>query len=158
MTLTQQFEGALRAARGPQTVTASEGPRRICCTLSEVTTLAMNIDLLILETAELAAATLGQLEALSQDLSGSINYLLEPIGPIEVDADTCTVQMRSTPPQKDDDGRNYYELLVKRGGAISLMRFRKEPQQPRVPIPATLTREVLVRLVNDFCSALNRLP
>src|SRR5687767_1272063 len=141
MTLIRQFCDALRAASGPQTVSVSEGPRTGRCTVSEVTSLAVNVELLILETPELAAVTVSQLQKLGQDLSDRVSYLLEPIGPIEIDADACSVQMRSTPPQKDDDGRNYYELFVKRGGAISLQRFRKESGQPRAAIPATLTRE-----------------
>jgi hypothetical protein len=155
MTLTKQFEGALRSAGGPQTITAHAPPRSLRCALSEVTSLAASVDALVLETSELATATIRQLEELSRDLSSRVNYLLEPIGPIEIDADACTVQMRSMPPQQDDDGWNYYELLVKRGGELSLCRYRKEPGQPRSAIPATLTREVLVRLVDDFCAVLD---
>lgn len=158
MTLTKQFESALRAAGGPQTITAHEPPRSVRCELDEVTSLAINVEALVLATSELAAATMHQLEQMSRDLSGRVNYLLEPIGPIEIDADTCTVQMRSMPPHKDDDGRSYYELLVKRGGELSLHRYRKEPGQPRSVIPATLTREVLVRLVGDFCAVLDGMP
>lgn len=155
MTLSKQFDDALRAAGGPQTITAHEPPRSLRSAVSEVTSLAVNVDSVVLETSELAEASVGQLEDMSRQLSARINYLLEPIGPIEVDADTCTVQMRSMPPQKDDDGRSYYELLVKRGGELSLRRYRKEPGQARTPIAATLTREVLVRLVTDFCAVLD---
>ena len=155
MTLTQKFDHALRAAGGPQTVTAHEPPRSVRCALDEVTSLAVNVGSLVLETSELATATIHELEEMSRDLSGRVNYLLEPIGPIEADADTCTVQMRSMPPHKDDDGRSYYELLVRRGGELSLRRYRKEPGQPRTAIPATLTREVLVRLIGDFGAVLD---
>jgi hypothetical protein len=79
---------------------------------------------------------------------------MEPISPIELDAAACVVQLRSTPPQKDDDGRSYYELMVRRGGEISLRRFRKEPGMSRQPIAANMTREVLLRLVGDFCAVL----
>ena len=158
MTLAIQFESALAAAGGPQTVTAQAGPRSVRCGLSEVTSLAVNVDALVLETTELAAAGIDRLEKISNDLSARVNYLLEPLGPVEIDADTCTVQMRSMPPHKDDDGCNYYELLVRRGGALSLCRYRKEPGQPRTAIPATLTREVLVRLVGDFCAVLDGVP
>ncbi len=36
------------------------------------------------------------------------------------------MQLRSNPPQRDDDGRSYYELIVRRGGEIALTRYRKE--------------------------------
>jgi hypothetical protein len=64
-------------------------------------------------------------------------------------------QLRSSPPQRDDDGRSYYELTVRRGGEISLCRYRKEPGAARVQIPATVTREVLLRLVDDFEAVLD---
>ncbi len=79
---------------------------------------------------------------------------MEPICPIEIDADACVVQLRSNPPQRDDDGRSYYELLVRRGGEIALTRYRKENGGARRPISANVTREVLLRLVGDFCEAL----
>jgi hypothetical protein len=65
------------------------------------------------------------------------------------------VQLRSNPPQRDDDGRTYYELLVRRGGEIALTRYRKENGAARRPIAATVTREVLLRLVADFSAALD---
>ena len=79
---------------------------------------------------------------------------MEPISPIEIDAQGCVVQLRSNPPQRDDDGRSYYELLVRRGGEIALARYRKENGDARQPIAATVTREVLLRLVGDFCAVL----
>ena len=70
------------------------------------------------------------------------------------EADACVVQLRSSPPQRDDDGRSYYELLVRKGGEIALQRYRKEIGDARQPIAATVTREVLLRLVVDFETAL----
>ena len=67
----------------------------------------------------------------------------------------CVVQLRSNPPQRDDDGRSYYELLVRRGGEIALARYRKENGNARQQIAATVTREVLLRLVGDFCAVLD---
>ena len=64
------------------------------------------------------------------------------------------MQLRSNPPQRDDDGRSYYELMVRRGGEIALSRYRKENCGARFQIAATVTREVLLRLVGDFCTVL----
>ena len=75
---------------------------------------------------------------------------MEPIRPIEIDADACIAQLRSSPPQRDDDGRTYYELTARRGGELLLCRYRKEPAAPRQIIAAAVTREVLLRLVDDF--------
>ena len=63
---------------------------------------------------------------------------------------SCVVQLRSNPPQHDDDGRSYYELLVRRGGEIALTRYRKENGNARQQITATVTREVLLRLGGRF--------
>jgi hypothetical protein len=87
---------------------------------------------------------------MAKDLSARLTYLMEPIRPIEIDADACVAQLRSSPPQRDDDGRSYYELTVRRGGEIALVRYRKEPGAVRQQIPANVTREVLLRLVDDF--------
>ena len=65
------------------------------------------------------------------------------------------MQLRSNPPQRDDDGRSYYELIVRRGGEIALTRYRKENGNARQQIAATVTREVLLRLVGDFCAVLD---
>jgi hypothetical protein len=117
--------------------------------------LAISFDRLRLETPELAGAMVADLQRISTSLSGRLTYLMEPISPIEIDAAACVVQLRSNPPQKDDDGRSYYELLVRRGGEIALSRYRKENGNARRPIPATVTREVLLRLVDDFCAVLS---
>ena len=101
-------------------------------------------------TPQLANSTLQQLKKLSDELSRRLSYLLEPISLIEADDEAATVQMRSNPPQKDDDGTRYYELLVRRGGDLSLVRYQKLPGQPRQPTPAHLTREVFVRLAGDL--------
>ena len=80
---------------------------------------------------------------------------MEPIARSRSTPQACIVQLRSNPPQRDDDGRSYYELLVRRGGEIALARYRKENGNARQPIPATVTREVLLRLVGDFCAVLD---
>jgi hypothetical protein len=93
------------------------------------------------------------LKQVADRLSQRLTYLLEPITAVEIDADGCAIQLRSNPPQKDDNGANYYELLVKRGGLISLSRYKKEPRESRRLIPAQVTREVFLRLVDDFSKA-----
>ena len=81
-----------------------------------------------------------------------LSYLLESISPIEVDDEACIVQMRSSPPQKDDDGTRYYELVVARG-ELSLCRYSRAPGQSPSVVEAHVTREVFERLVEDFAAA-----
>jgi hypothetical protein len=152
MKLQAPFEQELTklGSGGAATVTADAPPRQITCDTLERTSLAISFQLLQLSTSELADVSTAKLQQISQSLSNRLTYLLEPISPIEVDAQACVVQMRSNPPQLDDDGRSYYELLVRRGGEIALVRYRKENGAARQSIPATVTREVLLRLVGDF--------
>ena len=104
-------------------------------------------------TDKLADASLDELKAISETLTGKLTYLLEPIGVVEADADRCSVQLRSSPPQKGEDGTSYYELMVRRGGDITLSRYSKKSGQLRQIVPAHVTREVLGRLADDFLTA-----
>jgi hypothetical protein len=152
MKLQQQFEQELSklGSGGSTNVLVDADPRHLTCDIVERNSLAVSFNRLRLETAELAAADAATLERIGKALSARLTYLMEPIAPIEIDQAACVVQLRSNPPQRDDDGRSYYELLVRRGGEIALVRYRKENGDARRQIPATLTREVLTRLVGDF--------
>ena len=136
-------------------VAVSDGPRTLKCQVEQCDPLGAAVTQLSLETAELASVDIAKLEAASQSLCQRVNYLLEPISPIETDADGCVVQMRSSPPQKNDTGRYYYELLLRRGGAVTLSRYEKQAGSARIQVPATLTHEVLGRLAEDFHTAID---
>lgn len=157
MSLSTQLLAELRSAVGQTTATlvVTDGQRTVRCLAVQCDPLAATIDELALETAELAGATVAQLQGASQALSQRVNYLLEPIAPIETDATGCSVQMRSNPPQRDDNGRRYYELLLRRGGEVVLGRYEKQPGQPRVRVPAVLTHEVVGRLIDDFAATVD---
>ena len=115
--------------------------------------IACTFDSFSYKSDQLAGLAIDKLKKLSAALTARLTYLLEPISTVEADAETATVQLRSTPPQKDDDGSSYYELLVRRGGDISLSRYQKRPGQMREIVPAHVTREVLGRLADDFVTA-----
>lgn len=157
MSLAAQLLAELQAAVGQTSLplVVADGQRTVRCRAMQCDPLAATIDELSLETSELAGATVAQLQAASQSLSQRVNYLLEPIAPIETDATGCSVQMRSNPPQRDDNGRRYYELLLRRGGEVVLCRYEKQPGQPRLRVPAALTHEVIGRLVDDFSSTVD---
>jgi hypothetical protein len=100
----------------------------------------------------LASATVDQLKDIAKTLSKRLSYLLESISPMEIDDEACIVQMRSNPPQKDDDGTRYYELVVARG-ELTLCRYSRVSSQPRFIVAANVTREVFERLAEDFVAA-----
>jgi hypothetical protein len=137
--------------RGLLTVDCGEG--RVEADLVAVDAIGCSFQTLAYLTDRLAGATLDDLKTISQALTARLTYLLEPISLVEADADRCSVQLRSSPPKKDEEATSYYELLVRRGGDISLSRYSKRPGQLRQIIPAHVTREVLVRLADDFIGA-----
>lgn len=126
---------------------------RIEADIVAVDAIGCEFQTLAYQTDKLAGASLDQLKAISQTLTARLSYLLEPIGLVEADADRCSVQLRSNPPQKSDDGTSYYELMVRKGGDITLSRYCKKPGQLRQIIAAQVTREVLSRLADDFLAA-----
>jgi len=156
MTLQSKFDHELTnlGSGAAATLAVDEGPRQLTCDITERNALAVSFHQLRLATSELASATAADLERIGKSLSERLTYLMEPISPIELDAEACIVQLRSSPPQRDDDGRSYYELTVTRGGQIALVRYHKENGNARQPIPATVTREVLLRLTSDFNAVL----
>jgi len=152
MKLRDDFLQQLQALLGKQNqrITVADGPRRLRCEVDQCDPMAAAVYELVLETSELAHVEVAKLQQASQFLSDRVNYLLEPIAPIETDVDRCVVQMRSSPPQQNDTGRFYYELLLRRGGSIALVRYEKKPGAIRTQVAATLTHEVLGRLIEDF--------
>jgi len=152
MTLSGDLLKQLQTAVGQsnQCVTATNGLRTVRCEALQCDPLGVSTTKLLLETAELAGVDIAKLEKASQSLCHRVNYLLEPISPIETDAGGCVVQMRSNPPQQHENGRFYYELLLRLGGSVALYRYEKQPGSARTPVASTLTHEVLGRLVDDF--------
>jgi hypothetical protein len=154
MTLKAQTQTALSnlslSGQPSQTLAVSDDGQRLTAQIVALDALALAFDHLTLISDSLATAPIEQLKKVADLLSKRLTYLLEPISPIEVDADQCVVQLRSNPPQRDDNGTRYYELLVRRGGEISLRRYQKQPGGVREAVPAQVTREVFLRLVSDF--------
>jgi hypothetical protein len=157
MTLIDNIRTALAAmspfSGGSQTLTADYAGQRFLCELTALDTLGCAFERFELQSAALAEAGVDRLRAVSETLSTRLTYLLEPIAPIEVDAEQCVVQLRSNPPQRDDSSTSYYELLVRKGGELSLRRWKKERDDVRQPLAAQVTREVLLRLAGDFAAA-----
>lgn len=157
MTLKDQLQAQLAAAAafsGPlQTVEAVDGDLTLRCELEALDRTGCEFTRLSVGTPRLAGAATDRLQKIAAELAARLTYLLEPISPVEVDHEQCVVQMRSSPPQKNDDATTYYELLVRAGGELSLCRFSKQVGNVRQVVPAQVTREVLLRLAGDFETA-----
>lgn len=126
---------------------------RVEADLLAVDAIGCSFQTLGLVTAKLADASLENLKSVSETLISRLTYLLEPIGVVEADADRCAVQLRSNPPKKGEEETSYYELMVRRGGDVTLSRYSKKSGQLRQIVPAHITREVLARLADDFVAA-----
>jgi hypothetical protein len=152
----QQFElAAERTAVGPPpwSVDESSGPLLFRCDLTAMESLACAFTRFEMSNSAWAAAPIEKVKQVAENLAQKLTYLLEPIRPIETDTEECVVQMRSSPPRKNEDGSIYYELHVKRGGMLSLCRYEKQPGNSRQAITIQVTREVFRNLLADFATA-----
>lgn len=131
-------------------VEATDGGDRLLLRVDQAGALAITCWELRLTTDRLRGAPIERVRCVSEELTKRVTYLLEPIQPIESDAEACVVQMRSTQPDERDGVRSYYEVLVKTGGSISLCRFESRPGALRTSIAMTLTKEIVGRLAGDF--------
>ncbi len=131
MTLAEKTRSTLAAwppfASGQQTLSVDESGQRLVCELTGLDAFGCVFVRFELHSDALSNATMERVREISKSLSARLTYLLEPIAPIESDAEQCIIQMRSNPPQRDEQGTSYYELLVRRGGALSLCRWNKAP-------------------------------
>ena len=111
MSLRGDFLKELQAIVGQtnQRVAVSDGPRTIRGAIDQCEPLAVGTSEFLLESSELAGIDVAKLEAASKSLCQRVNYLLEPISPIETDADGCSVQMRS----KSTAGGRYGTILLR---------------------------------------------
>jgi hypothetical protein len=144
-------DGPLPSRPAPLTLTTPHGV--LHGELTAIDSIGCAFEHLWLQSDALAHVTVPQLRSLGRSLTERLSYLLEPIANLELDAEGFSLQLRSHPPQRDEDGRRYYELTARRGGEVRLCRYAKQPGQPRQVVTTRVTREVLGRLVRDFDTA-----
>jgi hypothetical protein len=156
MTLAERLEQAAEAATTggspPWTVSVAEGDLEVSLELTALESLACAFDRLDVRNRAWAGKPIGEIKRIAEDLSGRLTYLLESIRPIETDPEHCVVQLRSSPPRREEDKSSYYELIVERAGALSLRRYEKPSGEVRRQVPILLTREVFRRLLGDFAA------
>lgn len=130
--------------------------------LLSVEALGVSCEELRLEIPSLGAATLDVLKKWGDGLCKRVTYLLENLGPLEYDASSNEVLIRSTPPDQTATGTTkYYEVLLSSHGAgrFSLRRFRNDSANPgRTAVPIQVTHEQLAKLVNDLTATIPTKP
>ncbi len=120
---------------------------------SAVDTLSCSFRELTLHIPKLVGRELKVLKQWADDLSRRVTYLLENIGPVEIDKLGDQILIRSTPPGRSKTTAKFYEVLLSaRGnGTFSLKRFAFEPgQSGRNAVDVQLTHEVLNKLIGDL--------
>jgi hypothetical protein len=156
MTLAERLEQAAEAAvvggPAPWKVGVDEGDVEVAVELTAMESLACAFDRLEVRNRAWAGKPIAEIKLVAEDLSKRLTYLLEAIRPIETDVEQCVVQMRSSPPRREEDKSSYYELIVERAGALSLRRYEKPAGEVRRQVPILLTREVFRRLLEDFAA------
>lgn len=165
MNLTTQLTDELKQLAG----FSSSTPRCIEITDSEglilgiavvaVDALSCAFESLTLHVPSLVGNESGTLETWADALSGRVTYLLENIGPIEIDQRSSQVLIRSTPPDRTSAGTRYYEVLLSAqgNGTFLLRRYRAESGQPgRESVDIHLTHETLHKLVGDLVDTIPR--
>ncbi len=87
------------------------------------------------------------------NLSKRITYLLEGIGPLEYDESNAQVLMRSTPPQSDNSGKEFYEIILSSIGNGTFLLKRYETRQGvagKSIVSIQITIQVLLKLIDDL--------
>jgi hypothetical protein len=147
----QQLDDLLRQtnASGPQQLEILWPQGNLTAQLLDVQPLGCALWELQVRTEQTARASSTQLHAAGQQLADRVRYLLEPLQVHEIDRDQATIQLRSTPPQREQRTVAYYEVTAERGGSWRVVRYEKAPGAARQQVPVLLTAEVLQRLCQD---------
>jgi hypothetical protein len=163
MLLHEQIADSLQALKGlasdvPKTVGwAAGGGPTVEIDFTAVDLLGCAFRELRITADELKEAPVERLRAWADNFCGKVTYLLEHIGPIEIDAQAETILIRSTPPARDPGQTAFYEVLVKAPGTLTLRRYiRSADESERQPCDIRIMHEVLVKLVGDLVGSMAR--
>jgi hypothetical protein len=93
----------------------------------------------------------------AEDLCARVTYLLEQIGPLEIDIEGKQVLIRSKAPDKRDNATAFYEILLQSQGAglFTLRRYRRDGKSaPREHVDLRTTHELLEKLADDLIATI----
>jgi len=161
MSLSLDLAAALRPLVGQtflpaRTVSVSDGSGvSLSLDLLSIEMLGVSCEELRLEVPSLTGAAMDKLTEWANALCQRITYLLEPLGPLEFDAQANQVLIRSRPPDAatSPGQTKYYEVLLSSHGSgrFSLRRYQADRStNARTPAPIRVTHEQLAKLVNDL--------
>ncbi|MDB5390242.1 MAG: hypothetical protein JWM11_5888 [Planctomycetaceae bacterium] len=162
MTLTDQLLQILSGMAGfsaplPQTVSVTE-PADVTLELdvSSVDRLSCSFRELRLSVEAFRRTEAASLKKWADDICRRVTYLMEQLGALELDPTTGTVQVRSMPPDRQNDQTRYYEIFLKTPGQLTLRRYRAVSGAGREQIDLQTTHELLQRLIPDLVQTSQR--
>jgi hypothetical protein len=163
MTCGQQLTSEVRKLAGhvgpaAKTVAVS-GPNGVdlAVDVTAVDSMSSSFRELRMRVASLTGAGADVLSKWAQDLCSRVTYLLEQIGPLEIDAEGKQVLIRSKAPDKRDNSTSFYEILLQSQGAglFTLRRYRRDRQNNvREHVDLHTTHELLEKLADDLIATI----
>ncbi len=159
MSLSKKIAAALdentKAYVLPCTVAVEENPNRVTLHLTALDSVGVALTALEFVTTSRPEWSSESLNEWGNRLSSRINYLMEPLKVLEIDAGGGEVQIRSQSPTTRNDQRGYYEMRLFRQGLLRMERHVfDETTRERRHTPCQLTRETLERLADDIAASL----
>ncbi len=139
-------------------IEAADGGDRLLLRVDAAGPLAVSCWELRLSTERLRGEPIERVREVAEEVTRRVTYLLEPIQPVETDAEACVVQLRSVKPDDRAGVRSYYEVLVKTGGFVALQRYETQRGALRRSVAMTLTKEIIARLAEDFLASVSKRP
>ena len=131
--LARQVKDRLQTG-GACEVDVAAGGSRFRCRVSEVDAIGCAVDRIDVQRPDLPGADGQQIGRIAGHLGQKVQYLLEPLQLLELDAPAATAVLRSAKPWRDGDSREYYEMIVAPGGcrwsAIGKFPISPAPRRP----------------------------
>jgi hypothetical protein len=163
MTLGQQLITEIRKLAGhagpaAQTVTVP-GPDQIelSVDVTAADSLSCSCRELRMRVPALNGADAAVLKKWAEALCSRVTYLLEQLGPLEIDSQGKQVLIRSKSPDERDSSKTFYEILLQSQGAglFTLRRYRRDPQAAsRNHVDLRTTHELLEKLADDLIATI----
>lgn len=138
----------------PQTVTLTSPPQiSIAIDFTAVDSMSCSFQEIRLNVPSLVDAEFNDLKIWAEELCQRVTYLLENIGPLELDPASSQVMIRSTKPDKQSGKTKYYEIILQAqsDGNFTLSRYESEKGTlGRKQVDIQVTHEVMQKLLVDL--------
>jgi hypothetical protein len=135
----------------PREITAEDGGHRLSLALTSAGPVGVAFDALTYTAPPGAERTADALRAWADRIAARVNYLMEPLVLLELDALGGEAELRSQSPTARGERRAFYEVRLRKDGTLRLSRaVAEDAARRRRPAPCQMTREALERLADDL--------